>query len=115
MEKIAARLRRQRMDEQAALRLVRGRDELRNRFELLARLFFGPERGALGNLFQVEEVVGSGMTGGARRVASAFFHENRLDLGLEELVIESGRAYLRRTHCCRGSSQRDHGREYNSQ
>src|SRR5262249_19789770 len=59
-----------------------------HRVEVLACLFLGPSRLTVGQLLQAQHVVGLGVAHHARRMARPLFEEDRLHLGLVEIVIE---------------------------
>src|SRR5580693_7570506 len=97
MEGVAAGFGRQRMQQNLrGERIVGGLHDLRHRIEILACLLLGPGRLAVGKLFQAQHVVGVGVAHDARRVARPLDEEDRLHLGLVEVVVErAGGGYER--------------------
>src|SRR5262245_50564936 len=91
MEQIAAGFRRKRMDQEAALGAICGRHGLRYPLVVLLGLILVPGRLPGFESLEADEIVGLRMALDAASVGVPLLEEDRLNLGLEELVIEPRR------------------------
>src|SRR5215510_2835264 len=84
---VAARLCRQGMHEQHAFGSTPWQDEAFDRLEVLARVLLAPGRAAFRERLQPQGRA-TRVTRHAARMARTFGDEDRLDLGLEVIVVE---------------------------
>src|SRR6266568_8089705 len=87
VEGVAPCLGRERHDQKPARGGVAGNHQSRDRFEVAARLFLGPELGARRELLQAKGVVALRVTDVAEGVPRLLLQKDRLDPRLEKLVI----------------------------
>src|SRR5882762_6613739 len=87
VEGVAARLGRERHEQETARGEVAGDHQSGDRLEVAARLFLGPELGSRREFFQAESVVALRVTDVAAGVPRLLLQEDGLDPRFEKLVI----------------------------